>query len=87
MDQSVQQVSHYLSKQGLLWVDSLELKDILHEYGVNMKSLGKVYGLLQNNQVKRQVHSVMAAKAAKDIILADLSGGSRNSPSDSTRMV
>ena len=68
-------------------MDSLELKDIFHEYGVNLKSLGKVYGFLQNNQVKKQVHSVMAAKAAKDIIFAELRGGSRNSPSDSIRAV
>lgn len=47
---------------------ALELKELFHSNGVNFKCLPRVYSEVQNKQVKRYLHTVMAAKVAKDQI-------------------
>jgi len=49
-------------------VHALELKELFHSNGVNFKCLPRVYSEVQNKQVKRYLHTVMAAKVAKDQI-------------------
>lgn len=61
-----------LDSQEQLWVNALELKELFHSHGVNLKSLPRVYSLIQNKQVRKYVHSVMAAKVGKDSIIETL---------------
>lgn len=62
----IKELADYLNSQETLWIDSLELKEIFHNFGVNFKLLPRVYTAVGNKQVKRCLQSVMAAKVAKD---------------------
>lgn len=53
-------------------MDSLELKEIFHSYGVNFKLLPRVYDSVNSKQVRRHIQSVMAAKIAKDQVYDSL---------------
>lgn len=57
-----------LNSQETLWVDALELKEIFHSYGVNLKCLPAVHNEVSNKHVKKYIQTVMAAKIAKDLI-------------------
>lgn len=49
-------------------MDALELKEIFHSFGVNLKALPAVYAEVGNKFVKKYIMTVMAAKVAKDIV-------------------
>jgi hypothetical protein len=40
---SIKELGAYLNEQETLWVDALELKEIFHSFGVNLKLLPRVY--------------------------------------------
>lgn len=67
VDKCAKELAGYLDSQEYLWVDCLELKEIFHSYGVNLKYLPKIYGEVENKQIKKYIHSVMTAKVGKEM--------------------
>lgn len=65
---SLKELVASLSANETMFLNAIELKEIFHNVGINMKYLPKVYTDVTNKQVKKYIHTIMAAKATKDHI-------------------
>ncbi len=70
---NVKTLAKELSAQDIIFANGPELKNIMHQRGINLKYLPFLYTEVTNKTVKKYVHTFMAAKIAKDFILEKLS--------------
>ena len=69
IDQNVKILSKELSTHDILFANGIELKNIMHQRGINLKYLPQLYADVTNKTIKKYIHSFMIAKVAKDYIL------------------
>jgi hypothetical protein len=70
---NVSQLAKDLSCNDATFATGLELKDLMHSRGINLKHLPQLYHETQNKSIKKYIHTFMVAKISKDNILENLS--------------
>lgn len=70
-----------------MFANGTELKNLMHQRGINLKYLPMVYSEVTNKSVKRYIHTFMVAKIAKDYILQELSEAKKRSSKTTSRDV
>lgn len=69
IDQNVKILAKELSTHDIIFANGIELKNIMHQRGINLKYLPQLYAEVTNKTIKKYIHTFMIAKVSKDYIL------------------
>ena len=83
LDKEVKELVNYLSEEDIYITNIFDLKEYMHEQGINMKYLLKVFAETKNKFVKRYIQTCLVAKIAKDDVVLGMKLATQNDPNTS----